>query len=165
MNFTAIDFETANNKRYSACSVGLVKVKNNKIVKSDYFLIRPPQGMFTSIHTGIHGISYEIVKNQPTFGKLWPKIRPYFRGVDFIAAHNVGFDSSVLKACCKRYNIRVPQKEFRCTMKMSKEFQKKRSARLTNVCRRLKITIKKHHNAYHDAHACARIMIKWEKYL
>lgn len=32
MKFTAIDFETANHKRESACSVGLVRVENEKVV-------------------------------------------------------------------------------------------------------------------------------------
>ena len=33
-NFAAIDFETANNERTSICSVGIVIVRNGKIVDS-----------------------------------------------------------------------------------------------------------------------------------
>ena len=33
-NFAAIDFETANNKRSSVCSVGLVIVREGKIINS-----------------------------------------------------------------------------------------------------------------------------------
>lgn len=33
-NFAAIDFETANNKRSSVCSVGLVIVREGKIVNN-----------------------------------------------------------------------------------------------------------------------------------
>lgn len=33
-NFAAIDFETANNKRSSVCSVGLVIVREGKIVNT-----------------------------------------------------------------------------------------------------------------------------------
>lgn len=40
MNFLAIDFETANYYRDSACAVGLVKVVNNKIQKSVSYLIK-----------------------------------------------------------------------------------------------------------------------------
>ena len=40
-DFAAIDFETANGKRTSVCSVGVVIVRNGKIVKKIYRLIRP----------------------------------------------------------------------------------------------------------------------------
>ncbi|BDW77150.1 hypothetical protein BFINE_29450 [Bacteroides finegoldii DSM 17565] len=40
-NFAAIDFETANGKRTSICSVGVVIVKEGKIINKIYRLIRP----------------------------------------------------------------------------------------------------------------------------
>ncbi|MTL83710.1 DNA polymerase III subunit epsilon, partial [Turicibacter sanguinis] len=40
MNFIAIDFETANEKRDSACSIGLTVVKNNQIIEQKYYLIK-----------------------------------------------------------------------------------------------------------------------------
>jgi DNA polymerase-3 subunit epsilon len=42
MNFLALDFETANYYRDSACALGLVRVENNEIVDRASFLIRPP---------------------------------------------------------------------------------------------------------------------------
>ena len=39
--FIALDFETANGKRTSICSVGMVKVVNNEIVESFYTLVNP----------------------------------------------------------------------------------------------------------------------------
>ena len=40
-DFAAIDFETANGKRTSVCSVGIVIVKSGRIVNKIYRLIRP----------------------------------------------------------------------------------------------------------------------------
>jgi DNA polymerase III epsilon subunit-like protein len=40
LNFTAIDFETANSSSASACSVGMVKVHDGIVVDSAYWLIR-----------------------------------------------------------------------------------------------------------------------------
>lgn len=40
-NFAAIDFETANNKRSSVCSVGVVIVRDGEIVDKFYSLIKP----------------------------------------------------------------------------------------------------------------------------
>ncbi len=41
MNFVAMDFETANAKRYSACSLALTIVRNNHIEDEFYSLINP----------------------------------------------------------------------------------------------------------------------------
>ncbi|MEK7383088.1 MAG: hypothetical protein AAB262_07355, partial [Elusimicrobiota bacterium] len=41
--FVAIDFETADTGRDSACSVGLVRVENGTIVQKVVQLIRPPR--------------------------------------------------------------------------------------------------------------------------
>ena len=42
LDFTAIDFETANSNSASACSVGLVKVRDGVVVDEAGWLIRPP---------------------------------------------------------------------------------------------------------------------------
>ena len=44
LDFTAIDFETANSNSASACSVGLVKVRDGVVVDETGWLIRPPAG-------------------------------------------------------------------------------------------------------------------------
>ena len=163
MNFTAIDFETANYYRDSACALGLTKVKDDMIIKEESFLIRPPTKWF--MFTYLHGITYQMVKDQPTFGELWPKIRGYFRGVDFIVGHSVGFDKSVLKACCNRYRIEFPDKEFWCTVKLSRELYKIYPTKLPDVCKKLKIKLNNHHDALDDSKACAKIMIKLSKKL
>jgi len=41
-DFIAIDFETANNSRLSACAIGLCFVKNDTIVYSTKHYIKPP---------------------------------------------------------------------------------------------------------------------------
>ena len=42
LDFTAIDFETANKYANSACSLAAVTVRGNEIAKEAYTLIRPP---------------------------------------------------------------------------------------------------------------------------
>jgi DNA polymerase-3 subunit epsilon len=53
--FVALDFETANRYRDSACSIGLVRVENNQVVEKVSYLIRPPRKQFE--FTDIHGIN------------------------------------------------------------------------------------------------------------
>lgn len=48
-DFVAIDFETANGRRSSVCSVGIVIVRGGEIVDKFYSLIQPAP---TTIHIG-----------------------------------------------------------------------------------------------------------------
>jgi DNA polymerase-3 subunit epsilon len=59
LNFTAIDFETANSYRGSPCSVGMVKVRDGQIVDESSTLIHPPAGFdhFDGFNTWLHGIN------------------------------------------------------------------------------------------------------------
>ncbi len=90
MNFLAIDFETANYQKHSACSVGLVKVQNGVITEKVVHIIRPPSKEF--VFTYIHGLTWTDVASSADFGKLWPKVQSLFKGIDFLAAHNASFD-------------------------------------------------------------------------
>lgn len=46
-DFAAIDFETANGRRSSVCSVGIVIVRNGEIVDRFYSLIQPAPNFFS----------------------------------------------------------------------------------------------------------------------
>jgi DNA polymerase-3 subunit epsilon len=156
MSFLAFDFETANQYSTSACSVGLVRVENGKIARKSVHLIRPPSQEF--LFTNIHGLSWDDVKNAPTFGELWPEIQGYFEAVDFVAAHNVGFDRRVLRACCELYKIPPPELNYLCTVELSRKTWKVFPTKLPDVCRFLGLELK-HHEALSDAEACANIVI------
>ena len=49
-NFVAIDFETANGKRSSVCSVGIVVVRDGEITDKYYSLIRPIPDYYSPVH-------------------------------------------------------------------------------------------------------------------
>jgi DNA polymerase-3 subunit epsilon len=104
-SFLAIDFETANDSRTSACAVGLVLAEGQRIAARRAFLIRPPQRYFAFTH--IHGLTWSQVCEAPTFADLWPIIAEYIRKADFLVAHNAAFDEGVLRACCEHYSVRV----------------------------------------------------------
>lgn len=67
LDFTAIDFETANSYRGSPCSVGLVKVRDGRIVDESSTLIHPPGRFdhFDDFNTWLHGINAEMVAGAP----------------------------------------------------------------------------------------------------
>ena len=156
-NFVAIDFETANNSRASACAVGLVTVSDGRVVEENMFLIKPPSSSF--IFTYIHGLAWDDVKNEPAFDELWPEINEVIKDADFLAAHNAPFDKGVLNTCCQEYNIQTPATPFVCTVKLARSHWGFNPAKLNNVCDSLDIPLN-HHEALSDARACANIIIR-----
>jgi DNA polymerase-3 subunit epsilon len=154
--FVAIDFETADFGRDSACALAIVRVHGQRIVEKTSLLIRPPRRDF--VFSYLHGITWEDVVGEPTFKQLWPRIARELSGVDFLVAHNAGFDRSVLRQCCERARVEPPPHDFHCTVKVAKHIWRLRHASLPHVCDYLGIDLK-HHDPESDALACARILI------
>lgn len=162
MNFVAIDFETANESRTSACSIGITKVENNKIICSEYHLIKPPEMRFNSHNIWIHGIYPEDVENEMTFGELWPKIKHYFDDV-LVVAHNASFDLSVLRSLLDYYGFEYPNLHYICTVLLSKnKIKDVRNHKLNTLAEYVGHKFK-HHHAGEDATACAKILIHISK--
>lgn len=126
------------------------------IESHEHFLIRPPSRTFAFTH--IHGITYKQVETAPHFGELWPKLLPFFEGINFVVAHNVGFDRKVLESCCDRYDIDLPSFTYKCTVQLARKELGIYPTNLPAVCSRLGIELK-HHDAMSDALACARIAL------
>jgi DNA polymerase-3 subunit epsilon len=158
MNFIAIDFETANEKRNSACSLGISKIENNKIVEEKYWLIKPPEMRFLPQNTWIHGIYPEDVKNEKTFDVLWDEIKPYLDG-NLLIAHNASFDMSVLRSLFDYYNIDTPYIKYACTVVLSKNHISDVKNHKLNTLADFVGYKFEHHQALEDANACANIMI------
>lgn len=154
--FVALDFETADRGRDSACAVGLVRVEGGCITARVHELIRPPRQVFA--FTGVHGISWAQVAKKAAFADVWRRVAPLLEGAEFIAAHNAGFDRSVLGACCALTGLAPPPHRFECTMKLARERWQIRPTTLPDVCRRLGLTLR-HHDALSDAEACAGIVL------
>jgi len=155
--FVAIDFETADFGRDSACAVGLVKVRDGAVVAKSYRLIRPPRRNFHFSY--IHGIRWQDVKSKPDFGAVWTKLAPHLDDADYVLAHNASFDRGVLAACCAAHGIRISPTPFVCTVRLARALWDIRPTKLPDVCRYLGIELRRHHDAAMDAMACARIGI------
>ncbi|MBE6050986.1 MAG: DNA polymerase III subunit epsilon [Clostridium sp.] len=158
MNFVAIDFETANEKRNSACSIGLTKVVDNKIVDEKYWLIKPPEMRFLPQNTWIHGIFPKDVENEKNFGELWSEIKPYLEG-ELVIAHNASFDLSVLRSLLEYYNIEFPYLKYACTVILSKNHIDNVENHKLNTLAKFVGHEFKHHHALEDSTACAKIML------
>lgn len=154
--FVALDFETADYGRDSACALGLVRVEGDRVVAAETRLIRPPRNSF--VFTWLHGIAWEHVANQPTFAEVWADFQPLLEGASFLAAHNAGFDRGVLSACCEAAGLEAPALPYLCTVKVARRTWQLKPANLAACAQFLGLSLN-HHEAGSDAEACARIVI------
>lgn len=158
-DFVAIDFETANAKRSSICSLGLVVVENGVITDKIYSLIKPVPNYYSFWTTDIHGISYYDTIKSPSFFDIWSEVLDRTKGLPFVA-HNSSFDSSCLKSVYGLYGIEYPNFDFYCTLRAArKKLPNLGNHRLNTVAKYLGYDLENHHHALADAEACARIAV------
>lgn len=160
MDFTAIDFETANSSSASACSVGMVKVREGRIVDEAYWLIKPPLGHdeFWEWNTRIHGLVAADVRDAPLWTEQLPDLVA-FAGPDILVAHNAGFDMGVISAACVATYVETPTFDYACSLQVARKTYNLDSYRLPVAAMAAGFEDFDHHNALADAQACAAIMV------
>jgi DNA polymerase III subunit epsilon len=158
MNIIAIDFETANEQRASACSVGLAWIENGAVARVEERLIRPKEMRFSGFNIGIHGIHPEDVEDAPEFPEVMDEFRDDFADAILIA-HNAAFDMSVWRASLDTYGLSYPTFEYLCTVKMArKAWPDLESYKLNALGRHLCLKFQ-HHNAAEDARICGEVAL------
>ncbi len=163
MTFAALDFETANTRHASICSVGVVVFDNGKVADSYYSLVRPPkgEGWFNDRFIAVHGITHETVRNAPEFSAIAAELFPRLAAADVVVAHNAKFDMSKLCATARHFGIEVPPFDYLCTMALARRVWPKPllpNHDLASVAAHIGCRFK-HHHALADAEACGRIMV------
>ena len=159
-DFAAIDFETANEYPSSICSVGIVVVRNGKIVDRFYSLVQPEPNYYYRGHTEIHGLSNEDTDSEKVFPYVWESIESLIQGLPLVA-HNKGFDESCLKAAFKTYRMDYPDYVFYCTLTASRrQLKHLPNHQLHTVAEDCGYTLTNHHHALADAEACAEIALQ-----
>ena len=156
LDFIAIDFETANSKMSSACSIGIAAVENGKIVETYYSLLNPNNQSFNSRNVAIHGITRGMVEDSPTLDELIPELSQYFDEHIPVAAHNAHFDMSVLKASS---SVELPNFIYVDSIGIASNMISGGKS-LEYCANTLSIEMNNHHNAADDATVCAEIVLK-----
>ena len=160
LDFTAIDFETANGFRGSPCAVGLTKVRGGVVVGEASWLMRPPEhhDRFDHHNVRIHGIRPEQVAGLPRFGELFPEIGAFIGG-DVLAAHNAAFDLGVIRSGLEVSGLAGPAYDYVCTVMLSRRCYSLVSNSLPYAAKEAGVPLVNHHDAAEDARACAGILI------
>ena len=160
LEFTAIDFETANNSRSSACAVGLVKIRDGQIVETFETLFRPPEphNWFSEQNIRVHGITPEKVASAPTWSDVLDQMLEFIKG-DVLIAHNASFDMGVLAWSAAEINRSLPEIQYSCSLAIARKTYNLESYRLNAVAYAVGHEEFNHHDALADSDACARIII------
>lgn len=153
----SIDFETSGKGAHSACALGMARVEDGQVVDTFYRLIRPPSSRVLFTH--IHGLTWPMLKDAPTFAEQWEDIRAFMRGARWLIAHNAPFDRRVLVASCEASGLDTPDTPFLCTLKGARRSLPTPSKGLDAVCAYFDIALT-HHHAGSDAQAAAEIYLR-----
>ena len=159
LDFSAIDFETANEQRASACAVGVVRVRGGQIAETFATLLRPREVRVAWRNQQVHGISEAQLHDAPTLADAWPQLLPYLHRQP-VVAHNSAFDVSVLEYSCRDFDVPIPTFHALCSVKLAKlcwpHFERHK---LDHVAGQFGIPLS-HHDALSDARACAEITVR-----
>lgn len=164
--FSVLDVETtglsARNNR--VIEIGIVKVKNLKIVDKYSTLINPGCDIPYFI-TQFTGIANSDVQYSPSFYDTAEEIEEFI-GDSIISGHNLSFDEGLLRYEFIRNGFEPLSNLNVCTLKLSRKiFSSLKSKSLASVSEHLGIMNKDSHRALSDAEATAKILIKLIKKL
>lgn len=156
-DFVAIDFEAANAELTSACSMGLIIVRDDEVVDSFYSLLHPVPDYYDFWTTKVHGIKRKDTMDAPWFPEVWSYVSYKVKGLPMVA-HGSSFDERVLKALHEYYYIRYPEYKFYCTHHGSEKLLPDlENHKLQTVAKHFGYDLEHHHHALADAEACAVI--------
>ena len=162
-SFIAIDYETANSDKRSACSLGVSVVENGKVVETFQSLIKPPMEFsdFDPFNVMIHGINKKDVAKSPSFIEVWEILEKYNQDYELpFVCHYSGFDIRVTQNLLDFYGKRIQDLKFYDTLTIAKKmWPQMLNHKLNTLSNKFGIELE-HHKASSDAEACAKIAIK-----
>src|SRR5262249_20700545 len=149
---------TANEKRDSACTVGLTLVRDGVVCETVHRLIRPIELRFSPWNTRIHGITSEDVSGRPTLAELWPEIVGYLEN-QFVIAHNASFDISVLRHSLHAASVPIPRVSYLCSLQLSRQLWPQLASHSLGFLAEVHRIPLEHHNAASDSLAAAQLVL------
>lgn len=161
----AIDFETANGHRTSACSVGmaLFDYETEQLIERRHQLINP-KDEFAYWNVAVHGITEQDVADAPTFAEVMPVMNEIIKAASIVVVHNAPFDIDVLVKSANHAGVSFDPFSFCCTLALSRQLMPElKNHKLNTVAAAFHLGDFQHHKADADAEICGRIFLKFAK--
>jgi DNA polymerase-3 subunit epsilon len=161
MNFTCLDFETANRSRVSICAAGLAVFENGQLNEAPYWLVRPPKGhgWFDEDFIECHGLTHLDVLDAPEFPGIAMELVGRLAGRDFVIAHNAAFDIEHLRAVLEHFDLPRPVFDYACTCQLARRvWPELENHQLSTLTAHIGHQFN-HHHAQADAEAAGRVLL------
>lgn len=158
-SFIAVDFETANTHRESACQVAMVAVEHGRVVDRYATLLAPPDEYGYFKFSYLHGIYPRDVRDAPTWGTVCGEVKR-FVGARPVFAHNAAFDAGVWRALDTIFGTATVPDAFYCSYRTAQRLVPGLvNYKLPTVTAHLVPNFRlDHHRADSDAEACGLIV-------
>src|ERR1017187_3978245 len=164
MNFTSIDFETANTSEASICAAGIAVFEDDKLAESPYWLVRPPKGCGWFQFTECHGLTWFDVQNAPEFSAIAPEVLARLTRADIVIAHKADFDIRMLKGTLQHFGLACPAFDYLCTLRVAKKvWPELPNHRLDTLAAHIGHEFH-HHHAQADAESAGRVLLAMMKH-
>lgn len=165
-SFVALDFETANRARASACAIGLVRFDENGEAESDLYTLLKPHpdlGYFDYGNMQVHGILPEHVEKAPSWEEVFPYVADFI-GNRPIVAHNMSFDGYILSDLAELYDHDPLVNRRYCTLRLARKLLDKAMRKNLNEVFHFYFPDRlfTHHHAGEDAMAAGMIFARMQ---
>jgi DNA polymerase-3 subunit epsilon len=167
MNFTSIDFETANSSRVSICAAGIAVFENGELTEAPYWLVRPPKphGWFHDDFIECHGLTHLDVLDAPGFPAIAPEFLKRLTRADIVIAHNAAFDIGHLRATLNHFGLACPEFDYLCTCHLAcRVWPDLPNHKLSTLAAHIGHEFQ-HHHAQSDAETAGRVLLAMMKYV
>lgn len=168
-SFAVIDFETTGLDPAvdRVIEMGIVCFDDGVMTASQNWLINPTIAVPESA-TAVHGITNEMLADQPRFEHTWSEIRGFLEG-RLPVAYNAGFDKKFLLAELDRMGETTWGEHLPPAMQADvewvdplvwvRELFPEQSAKLGEICKHLEIPLEGAHRAANDAEATGKVLL------
>jgi DNA polymerase III subunit epsilon len=162
LSYVVVDTETTGGRAWNGdriTEIAAVVVRNGEIVELFETLVNP-QRPIPYFVTQLTNITWEMVRDKPTFDRVAPDVMRVLDGNVFVA-HNMMFDWRFVTSEVSRSTGRKLQGRRLCTVKIARKVLPQLSRRsLDHVARYYGVEIHGRHRAGGDALATAKCLIR-----
>ena len=162
LSYVVVDTETTGGRSWLAdriTEIAAVVVRGGEIVEIYETLVNPQRSIPPFI-TALTNITWDMVKDAPTFDKVAPDVMQVLEGNVFVA-HNAGFDWRFLTTELSRATGRQLRGRRLCTVKMARKVLPQLPRRSFDyIARYYGVEIRNRHRAGGDAIATAKCLIR-----
>ncbi|XKH58316.1 DNA polymerase III subunit epsilon (plasmid) [Citricoccus nitrophenolicus] len=122
LNFTAIDFETANEKRGSVIQVGVTRVEDGQVVDTAVKPIKLHSSLyrFAVRNVAVHGLDASYVRRADPWPQILDWILEFAGDPTHLVAHNASVERSCIDQACAVWGLPASPMKYLDTMALAK---------------------------------------------